>query len=461
MTCARVVLVGGGAAVAIVDGPAVLVVAVVVLADGLAGVFRPLQAASLPWLVRTPAELASANVAATVMESGGSLLGPVLAGVALLVADAPAGLALSALWTLLAVLPLVHLRLPDESLDGAGHRRHVAQDVAVGGAALARLRPRGGLITLALVQTVARGTLMVGLVVFSFDVLELAPSAIGWLNAAMGVGGLLGGALGAVVIRFTRLGRTFVAGVVMWGLALVLMALWPVPALAFVAMLMIGVGNAHEDASMFTLIPRLAGVELTGRVLGALELLIVVGIGIGSVIAPWLLDVAGARVTFGVVGSVVLVGALGYVVPFGRVDRSLPEPGRGLPLLRALPIFAPLPLVVVEQLAGALEPRSYPAGTVVMRQGDPGDRFHVLVAGAAAVEVDDVARPPLGPGDCFGEIALIRRTPRTATISATTDLTTCTLDREAFLRAITGNQVSTAYADALVDRRLAGDPRGD
>jgi MFS family permease len=301
---------------------------------------------------------------------------------------------------------------------------------------------------------------MVGLVVFSFDVLDLAPSAIGWLNAATGVGGLLGGALGAVVIRFTRLGRTFVAGVALWGLALGLMALWPVPALAFVAMLLIGVGNAHEDASMFTLIPRLAGAELTGRILGALELLIVVGIGLGSVIAPWLLDVAGARVAFGIVGSVVLVASLGYLVPFGRVDRSLPEPGDEVELLRSLQLFAPLPLVVVEQLAGALEPCSYPAGTVVMRQGDPGDRFHVLVNGAAAVRVDGVDRPPLGPGECFGEIALIRHTLRTATITATTDLTTYTLGREAFLRAISGNQVSTSYADSLVEHRLAGDPRG-
>lgn len=458
-TGARVALVAGAGMLALLGGNAVVVVLAVVLADGLASIFRPLQAAALPWLVRTPEELASANVAATLMESTGTLVGPLLAGAALWLTGAPTALVLSGGWTLLALASLLALRLPDDSRDASATRR-LRRDVAVGSRALVALPPAGGLVVLALVQTVARGALMVGLVVFALGDLGLADASVGWLNAAMGVGGILGGLVGAVVVRSTRLGQTFVAGVVLWGLALLLMAIWPQPAFTFAAMLMIGIGNAHADASVFTLIPRLAGQRLTGRVVGALELLIVVGVGLGSVLAPWLIDTLGARATFGLVGALVVVTSLGYGVPYRRVDRSLPVPAAEVAVLRALPMFAPLPLVAVEQLAASLEREEHPAGRVVIAQGDPGDRFYVVAAGRADVRVDGVARPSLGPGECFGEIALLRDSLRTATVTAGTDLTTYTTDRAAFLRAVSGNRLASAEADALAGERLSRDRTG-
>ncbi len=77
---------------------------------------------------------------------------------------------------------------------------------------------------------------------------------------------------------------------------------------------------------------------------------------------------------------------------------------------------------------------------------------------AGQVSVQGKPRPPLGPGDCFGEIALLRGIPRTATVVAGEPLRTMALDREAFLVAITGNSLSSAAADALVTERLAADP---
>jgi MFS family permease len=260
-----------------------------------------------------------------------------------------------------------------------------------------------------------------------------------------------------VTVRATRLGRTFVAGVILWGVAPLLMAVWPVTAVAFLAMMVIGIGNAHEDASMFTLVPRLVGGRVTGRILGVLELVIAVGVGLGSVIAPRLIDLAGERAGFAVVGGVVFLAAAAYAVPFARVDRSLPQPGPEVQLLRGLPMFAPLPLVVVEQLADSTTRLEHPAGTVVTRQGDQGDVFHVIASGRAAVEVDGLPRPALAPGDCFGEIALLRASPRTATVTAATDLTTYTMVRDAFLRAVAGDRGSAAAADGLAGQRLAAD----
>jgi CRP-like cAMP-binding protein len=116
---------------------------------------------------------------------------------------------------------------------------------------------------------------------------------------------------------------------------------------------------------------------------------------------------------------------------------------------------------VTELLAAELEPRHFAPGTVVIREGESGDRFHVIVEGTAAVTVRGVPRPALHAGECFGEIALVRDIPRTATITAEQPLHTLTLGRPEFLTALTANSTSMAAADTLAGQRLAADPPGN
>ena len=130
-------------------------------------------------------------------------------------------------------------------------------------------------------------------------------------------------------------------------------------------------------------------------------------------------------------------------------------------MLRRLAMFAPLPLAVIKLLASDLQPHEFPAGTVAVREGEIGELFYLIVGGSAAVCVQGKPRPPLAPGDCFGEIALLRGTQRTATVVADQPLRTLALDREAFLVAITGNSLSSAAADALVTQRLTADSPTD
>jgi CRP-like cAMP-binding protein len=138
----------------------------------------------------------------------------------------------------------------------------------------------------------------------------------------------------------------------------------------------------------------------------------------------------------------------------------MPAPGPEAGLLRNLPMFAPLPLAVTELLAAETEPRQFPAGAVVTREGETGDHFHLIVDGSAAVSVRGAPRPSLHRGDCFGEIALLRDIPRTATVTAAEPLHTLALGREEFLTAVTGNSTSVAAADALAAQRLSTDPPG-
>jgi CRP-like cAMP-binding protein len=126
-------------------------------------------------------------------------------------------------------------------------------------------------------------------------------------------------------------------------------------------------------------------------------------------------------------------------------------------------MFAPLPLAVTELLAAEIQPRRFPAGAVVIREGQPGDHFYLIVEGSAAVSVHGAPRPSLHRGDCFGEIALLRDIPRTATVTAEQPLRTLALGREEFLTAVTGNSTSKTAANALAAQRLSTDvaDRGD
>jgi Cyclic nucleotide-binding domain len=454
-TALKAILLTLAAITAAVDGPTLGVIALAAVGSGLEGAYRPLQAATLQWLVRTPAELAAANVVASMMESTGGLIGPVLAGVLLALADPTASIAVAAAFFGFAWLSL--LRLTVESHRPASRSPRLVNDTVTGVKAFVQLAPPGGLAILVFAQTFVRGAVTVLIAVLAVDVLVLGEQAVGWLNAALGVGGLVGGVIAAAVVRVTRLGRTFIAGVLLWGLPLAVLALVMEPAVAYLAFVAIGIGNAVEDVGGFTLVPRLLSPRMTARVLGVLELAALGGIGLGSVAAPSLLDALGMRGTLALLGLGLTGLTIAHARRFARIDRTMPQPGKEVDLLRGLPMFAPLPLAVTELLTTELRPQQFASGSVVMREGDLGEEFHVIASGSASVTVRGTPRPPLGPGECFGEIALLRDIPRTATIVAAEPLHTLALRREQFLVAVTSSARSGVAAESLVNQRLGED----
>lgn len=458
-TALRTVLVAAAATMAMVDAAAAAVVILAAAAHSLSATFRPTQASALPWLARTPTELTAATVTATMAENVAALTGPVLAGVVLAAADPPAAIAASAGCLLFATLSLRRLSVPDGARSESRARPGgLVRDAVEGGAALARIGRPAGIIVLAFAQTFVRGALLVLMIVLALDTLGLGNDSIGWLNAAIGFGGLAGAALAARLVRMTTLGRCFLLGAAGWGLGVLALSGAPTAAAAFGALALVGVANAFQDAPAFVLMPRILGPELAGRALGAFELVVMTGMGLGSLAAPRLEDWLGVRVSLLVLGAGLVVLAAAYVVPFTTLDRTMPKPRPEAAGLRTMPIFAALPLVVIEQLAIEVETRAYADGEVVMREGQPGDRFYIVAEGSAAVSVSGVPRPELGPGDGFGEIALLRGVPRTATVTAAGSLRVLTLSRDAFLSAVSRNQVSAEEAESLARQRLASDP---
>jgi cyclic nucleotide-binding protein len=179
------------------------------------------------------------------------------------------------------------------------------------------------------------------------------------------------------------------------------------------------------------------------------------GVSAGSLAAPAISHWLGPRGALVAIGGALALLAMAYLPRYIQIDRTTPVPGPEIALLRGLPTFAPLPVATVDQLATVLEHHEYRPGEAVMREGDHGDRFHVIVDGRAHVTVRGRSVRYLQRGDCFGEIALLRDVPRTATVTATETLHTVALARADYLAAVTGNRLSARAAMDLADERLA------
>ena len=250
-------------------------------------------------------------------------------------------------------------------------------------------------------------------------------------------------------------------GVALWGLPLVGMGALPYRVAVLAAMAVVGVGDALVDVGLFTLPTRLVPDAVLARWFGALECVIALSVAAGALVVPPLLDLLGARWTLVAVG---LVGPLGVAVAWRRlqsVDAAVIVRDDAIESLRRVPMLRPLPMPAIESLAAKSARDAVVGGAVVFREGDHGDRFYVIDGGDALVERGGTVVRELGAGDCFGEIALLRDVPRTATIVARSDLQLRWIDREHFLATVNGYGSSAAGASTLAAGRLADDQRSD
>lgn len=453
----RAALLAAMALVLLADGSPLAVYVISIVGTVIGTAFRPAQAALVPGLARTPEELTAANVAASTIESVGIFVGPALGGVLVATAGveatfaAAAGLLLCS-GALIGAVDEPAKRAGAEEDEGAVPPGGFLSETAEGFRAIVADRRLTVLTGLFAAQTFVDGALGVLVVVLALETLDLGASGVGYLNSVLGVGGIIGGIAAAALVARARLGTDFGAGIILWGVPLVLIGIWPEPLVAIFALTLVGVGNTIVDVSGDTLLQRAVPDEVLARAFAAMESVTLVAVAFGSVAAPVLVDLAGDRWALIVVGAVLPVLAVLSWRSLSRMDRAGPAPE--LELLRSLPLFAPLPPPTLEYLAGRLVRRRVGAGETILTRGERGDGFFVIAEGTVEVAPVEGSARRLGPGEFFGEIALLRDVPRTATVVATTDVELLELPGEEFVAAVSGHADAFRAADAVVGARL-------
>jgi MFS family permease len=450
----RTLAFGGATAAVALNASSAVVYVIAGVVTLLSTVFRPAEAAILPSLARTPEELTAANVAASTIVSLGSLAGPAIGGVLLAATSVETVFAVTAATFLLAAVLLAWLPVDPRPERPPEEVRFTGEALA-GFRTIVTDRHLRVLVGLYGAQTLVAGALGVLIVVAAIRLLGIGESGVGYLNSAFGVGGLVGVGVTFVLVARQRLGSDFAVGMMLWGIPLIILGVWPRTAVALIAITLIGIGDVLVEVAAPTLLQRAVPDEVLGRVFGALESVLIGMMGLGAIVAPALVSGLGTRGALIATGALLPVLAVLFWRPLAAIDAESRIPVHEIALLRRIPIFAPLPLPRIEELASRLVPLTVPAATEVFRQGERGDRFYVIDDGEVEVSIDGAPVRREGPGEYFGEIALLHDVPRTGTVVAATDTKLYHLDRDEFLGAITGHAESRTAVETVAGARLA------
>lgn len=428
-----------------------------VLLTGAHSLTRPVVGSMLPAVTSRPDELVRANVLIGVINDIGVAVGPLVAaalfvwvdiGSVFVVFGVLAGLGMVLTWN----LDLAH------TAGGAltGMRRRDLADQVIGGLrALRTDRTLRAIVAAMAVGSLAIGALDVLGVVFASVRLDAdGGSLAGLLAAAVGMGSIIGSLVAGRLIGRASLMWPFLLSAVVLGVPIIALAAVNrlVPAMIFFAL--VGVGRSVLTVTGAVALQRLAPRNLLVRIFGVYEGLTMLAMAVGALTIPPLVERLGVGWASGVTGTAVLVIALAAVVSVMRLD-DLPRPDPAVvERLLADPLFAPLDVLAIEALAANACEMNVPAATVVVSAGDVGDHYFLILLGRLEVSVAGRVIGELAAGQSFGEIALLRDVPRQATVTAITVVGLLTVERAAFLEAVTGHPQSRATANQVIDVHL-------
>jgi len=459
------------------DAPPMAVFVLATIAPLIGAPFRPAVAALMPKLVNNPQELTAANGTASTIESLAFFLGPAIGGILVTAFGVPVVVVFNALTFLWSALMVSRIHVASDEPEAVE-----AEPVPVGQAGTAPtseapadaiedetqgffmesmegfkaiwrdpdLRLISGVYS---AQTIVAGALAVLGIEMAVQMTNFGSSGVGYLDSVMGIGALLGGLVAIGRSSIGKLATDFGVGVIFWALPLLLAAIWPDMWAAFLALFIIGVANPVVDVNASTILQRKTADEVMGRVFGALDTALIGAMALGSAITPLLIHMWGLQWTLGIFAIMISAAVVPALGRLKRMNATLREP-EGLDLLRRIPLFAPLEPKSLERIAQQLVRLEVPAGDAVIREGEEGDRFYLIESGQLTATFEGKVLRLMGPGDPFGEIALLRDVPRTATVTADEPSVLLALEREPFLEAVTGNSEVNSRADDLISRRI-------
>jgi hypothetical protein len=440
-------------AVAMIAGVPLAAYAAAVVASAAVATTRPAQSTLIPSVSVTPDQLTAANVAVSWVEAAGIAAAGLLTGALIAAAGVASVFAVCAGLGLAAALLVAGLRVPP-----LASSPEAAPAVMAGlgkTVALMARQPRLRLmLALLTAEAAVVGALDLLFVILAISVLHRTQAWAGYLNSAYGVGAVLAAPVSAMLVG-RRLGLPILGAALLLSGALAVLASGLGLAGTMALLIVVGASRALLDVASRTLMQRSVPAQQLGRVFGVLEGLTMAGLAAGALLVPGLVHLGGSRLALlGVAAVLPLAAAVGGRALSG-LDSGTPVPVVQIALLRSLPLFAELPAPPLEGMARALTPVTVPAGTELIRQGDPGDAYYAIAAGELDATQDGHFLRRCGRGEGVGEIALLRDIPRTATVVAHTAATVYKLDREPFLTAVLGHAPTQRQADRIAGTRLA------
>lgn len=427
----------------------VLVLAAICSTAGTA--YEPASAALTPRLV-PERELGSANALRNTIDNVAVVAGPGVGAVLVLVAE-PWVAVLANTVSFLASAALIRtIRTRSTPVDVTeGGQAGPLKQMLVGIRAIGTSPTAATLVAFCLVVTLVYGTDTVLYVVLSEEVLGTGAEGYGYLLAGLGIGGIAAAGLVTRLERRPRLGPVILLGVAGYCLPTLAFLVIDEPVVAFLLQCIRGAGTLVVDVLAITALQRTLPTELLGRVFGAFNALCLLAIMIGSTLMPIGIHLLGLDGVLWIVGLGIPLACLVGLPWLNRMDREArarrAELQPVLELLAACEVFASTSDGALDELAGATELVDVPEGTVMIRAGEPADSFYVVASGTYVATSGDAVLSTMTDGDHFGELGLIERVPRTATVTATTAGRLLRIDGAAFLTALTEIAPTAAFVD--------------
>jgi hypothetical protein len=432
----------------VIDASTIVITVAAVLGSVAITLTRPVHNSLLPEISETTADLTVGNAASGTLEAAGIVLGPLVCAVSIAAWGSGGVVLLMAAAT--AVAAVATARVSATTV--------VAVDVS---AAVARPSSQLGVVlhdpaARALSAMVAAESTLIGMidilvVVLALDLLNMSQSGPGLLNAAIGLGGLVGAAFTFLLVGRQRLGLALILAGAVAGLPFALAGFAPGVAAAAALLLMCGAGKAFFEVTARTFLQRLLPDRLLTAVFGLQESIMMAGFAAGSLAAPVLVAAAGSRGAFLAAGLFLPVVTVASWSLVRRLDADAAVPVDVLELLLQVPIFSVLAPRIADRMAREAVEVTASGGTTLVTEGEAGNLFYVLAEGNVLVTRDGTTLRQLGAGDSFGELALLRNAPRSASVVAVDDVTTWTLERDSFLTAVA---YSPQWAQTVADDYL-------
>lgn len=442
---------GGTAVVILAGAPAPLAYACAAVAATAVTITRPTQAVLTPALAHTAEELTATNVVSGWVENGSIMVATALTGVILSVSGPGVVFLLCALIALIAAALVARVAGPAAALDGGNAGPF---DDAVAG--FRTLAEHGGprmIVGLLGLESVIFGALDLLFVVLALNLLSVGSGWVGYFNAVFSAGGVAGAAVTVMLVGRRHMAPAIIIGLVVWGATFIAIAGSATLGVAVAMLIVGGAARALFDVAAKTLLQRISPADVLGRVFGVLEGTSMAGMAVGQVFVAGLVALTSPTAALAGVGILLVVATLLAIRRLIVIDRGARVPIVEISLLRSIPLFHALPPPAVEGIAHALRPVDATDGQEIISQGDVGDRYYAIVDGTACVSRNGREIAVLGRAEGFGEIALLKDVPRTASVTAVGPVHLQTLDKESFITALTGHAPALHHADTIVTSR--------